>query len=64
MPQPYEVTTKDGPCMYEAYYVEVFSKLDAEKKDAITSWQCDYMASVAASGFVDIKQRHLLKHLI
>ena len=40
--------------MYDAYYIEDFTKLDDEIKEDIASWQCDCMVTVAALGFGDI----------
>lgn len=52
--EAYEATIRDRPGLYDAYYVEDFTKLDAEQRDDIASWQCDCMVTVAALGFGDI----------
>lgn len=49
-----EATIRDRPGLYDAYYVEDFTALDADKKEEIISWQCDCMVTVAALGFGDI----------
>ena len=52
--QAYEATVRDRPGLYDAYYVEDFTKLSEEKREDIASWQCDCMVTVAALGFGDI----------
>lgn len=59
--EAYEATVRDRPGLYDAYYVEDFSKLDAEKKDDIASWQCDCMVTVAALGFGDIPTKAFIE---
>ena len=54
IPEAYEATIRDRPGIYDAYYVEDFTNLDAEKKEEIISWQCDCLVTVAALGFGDI----------
>ncbi|MCK5091280.1 MAG: methyltransferase domain-containing protein [Gammaproteobacteria bacterium] len=54
IPEAYDAAIRDRPGVYDAYYIEDFTKLDDEKKDEITSWQCDCMVTVAALGFGDI----------
>lgn len=54
IPEAYEATIRDRPGLYDAYYIEDFTKLDDEKKEDIASWQCDCMVTVAALGFGDI----------
>jgi len=54
IPEAYDATIRDRPGIYDAYYVEDFTKLDADKKEEIVSWQCDCMVTVAALGFGDI----------
>lgn len=55
--EAYEATIHDRPGLYDAYYVEDFTKLDEDKKEEIASWQCDCMVTVAALGFGDIPTR-------
>ena len=52
--EAYEATIRDRPGIYDAYYVEDFTSLNADKKEEIISWQCDCMVTVAALGFGDI----------
>lgn len=52
--EAYEATIRDRPGIYDAYYVEDFTSLNAEKKEDIQSWECDCMVTVAALGFGDI----------
>jgi len=54
IPEAYEATIRDRPGLYDAYYIEDFTKLDDEKREDIASWQCDCMVTVAALGFGDI----------
>jgi SAM-dependent methyltransferase len=54
IPEAYDATLRDRPGLYDAYYVEDFTKLEEEKKEDIASWQCDCMVTVAALGFGDI----------
>lgn len=54
IPEAYDATVRDRPGLYDAYYVEDFTKLAEEKKEDIASWQCDCMVTVAALGFGDI----------
>ena len=39
--EAYHATVRDRPGVYDAYYVEDFTTLDADKKEEIDSWQCD-----------------------
>lgn len=55
--EAYHATVRDRPGVYDAYYVEDFTTLDADKKEEIESWQCDCMVTVAALGFGDIPVR-------
>ena len=41
IPEAYDATVRDRPGIYDAYYVEDFTKLTKEKKEDIASWQCD-----------------------
>ena len=52
--EAYEAAIRDRPGIYDAYYVEDFTNLDASKKEEIVSWQFDCMVTVAALGFGDI----------
>ncbi|MGK0297939.1 MAG: SAM-dependent methyltransferase [Gammaproteobacteria bacterium] len=54
IPEAYDATIRDRPGLYDAYYVEDFTKLEDDKKEEIKSWQCDCMVTVAALGFGDI----------
>lgn len=54
IPEAYDATVRDRPGLYDAYYVEDFTKLGEDKKEEIISWQCDCMVTVAALGFGDI----------
>ena len=61
IPEAYEATIRDRPGLYDAYYVEDFTQLDAEKKEDIASWQCDCMVTVAALGFGDIPTKAFIE---
>lgn len=61
IPEAYDATVRDRPGLYDAYYVEDFTKLSAEKKEEISSWQCDCMVTVAALGFGDIPTRAFIE---
>ena len=55
--EAYDATNRDRPGVYDAYYVEDFTSIDADKREEIVSWQCDCMVTVAALGFGDIPIR-------
>jgi len=61
IPEAYEATVRDRPGLYDAYYVEDFTDLDADKKEDIASWQCDCMVTVAALGFGDIPTKAFIE---
>lgn len=61
IPEAYDATIRDRPGLYDAYYVEDFTKLDDEKREEISSWQCDCMVTVAALGFGDIPAKAFLE---
>ncbi len=61
IPEAYDATIRDRPGVYDAYYVEDFTKLDDEKREEIISWQCDCMVTVAALGFGDIPAKAFLE---
>lgn len=61
IPEAYDATIRDRPGVYDAYYVEDFTKLDDEKREEINSWQCDCMVTVAALGFGDIPAKAFLE---
>jgi len=61
IPEAYDATMRDRPGVYDAYYVEDFTKLDDEKREEISSWQCDCMVTVAALGFGDIPAKAFLE---
>ena len=61
IPEAYEATIRDRPGVYDAYYIEDFTKLDDEKREEISSWQCDCMVTVAALGFGDIPAKAFLE---
>ena len=52
--EAYEATIRDRPGVYDAYFVDDFTRLDQEKREDIESWQCDCLVTVAALGFGDI----------
>jgi len=54
IPEAYEAMVRDRPGLYDAYYVEDFTKLAQDKRDDIAAWECDCMVTVAALGFNDI----------
>jgi hypothetical protein len=61
IPEAYDATIRDRPGLYDAYYVEDFTKLDDEKREEIGSWQCDCLVTVAALGFGDIPAKAFLE---
>jgi len=61
IPEAYDALLRDRPGLYDAYYVEDFTKLNAEKKEEIVSWQCDCMVTVAALGFGDIPTKAFIE---
>jgi len=61
IPEAYDATIRDRPGVYDAYYVEDFTKLDDEKREEISSWQCDCMVTVAALGFGDIPTKAFIE---
>ena len=61
IPEAYDATIRDRPGVYDAYYVEDFTKLDDEKREEISSWQCDCLVTVAALGFDDIPAKAFLE---
>jgi len=63
IPEAYEATIRDRPGVYDAYYVEDFTRLDEAKREDIRSWQCDCMVSVAALGFGDIPTKAFIEAL-
>ncbi len=52
--EAHDAAIRDRPGIYDAYYVEDFTSLNAGIKEEIISWQCDCMVTVAALGFGDI----------
>ncbi len=61
IPEAYDATIRDRPGVYDAYYIDDFTQLDAAKREEITSWQCDCMVTVAALGFGDIPARAFIE---
>ncbi|MDH3327575.1 MAG: methyltransferase domain-containing protein [Gammaproteobacteria bacterium] len=61
IPEAYDATVRDRPGVYDAYYVEDFTKLTVDKKEEIESWQCDCMVTVAALGFGDIPAKAFIE---
>ncbi len=61
IPEAYDATIRDRPGLYDAYYVEDFTKLDDDKKEEIISWQCDCLVTVAALGFGDIPAKAFIE---
>ncbi len=59
--EAYEATVRDRPGLYDAYYVEDFTKLDDDTRADISSWQCDCMVAVAALGFGDIPMQAFIE---
>lgn len=55
--EAYEATIRDRPGIYDAYYIEDFTKLSQINREDIASWQYDCMVSVAALGFGDIPSK-------
>jgi SAM-dependent methyltransferase len=61
IPEAYDATVRDRPGIYDAYYVEDFTKLEDDTKEEIKSWQCDCMVTVAALGFDDIPAKAFIE---
>ena len=61
IPEAYDATIRDRPGLYDAYYIEDFTKLSEVKKQDIASWQCDCMVTVAALGFGDIPTKAFIE---
>ena len=61
IPEAYDATIRDRPGLYDAYYVEDFTKLTDDIKEEIISWQCDCMVTVAALGFGDIPAKAFIE---
>jgi len=61
IPEAYDALIRDRPGLYDAYYIEDFTKLNAKKKEEIVSWQCDCMVTVAALGFGDIPTKAFIE---
>ena len=59
--EAYTALARDRPGVYDAYYIEDFTQLDAEKKEEIASWQCNCMVTVAALGFNDIPAKAFIE---
>lgn len=59
--EAYDATLRDRPELYDAYYVEDFTKLTDKKREDIASWQCDCMVTVAALGFGDIPAKAFIE---
>ena len=60
-PEAYEATIRDRPGLYDAYYIEDFTRLNDDKREDLTSWQCDCMVTVAALGFGDIPSKAFIE---
>jgi len=61
IPEAYDATIRDRPGVYDAYYVQDFTTLDDDKREEISSWQCDCLVTVAALGFGDIPAKAFLE---
>ena len=61
IPEAYDAAVRDRPGVYDAYYIEDFTKLEDDKKEEISSWQCDCMVTVAALGFSDVPAKAFLE---
>ena len=61
IPEAYDATIRDRPGLYDAYYIEDFTKLDDDKKEELISWQCDCLVTVAALGFGDIPAKAFIE---
>jgi len=61
IPEAYDAVIRDRPGLYDAFYIEDFTRLDDDKKEEITSWQCDCMVTVAALGFGDIPTKAFIE---
>lgn len=59
--EAFEATLRDRPGLYDAYYIEDFTKLNDDSKEDIASWQCDCMVTVAALGFGDIPSKAFIE---
>ena len=61
IPEAYDAVVRDRPGLYDAYYVEDFTQLTADKREEIELWQCDCMVTVAALGFGDIPAKAFIE---
>lgn len=61
IPEAYDATVRDRPGVYDAYYVEDFTKLKMNNRDELISWQFDCMVTVAALGFGDIPAKAFIE---
>lgn len=59
--EAYDATVRDRPGLYDAYYIDDFTRLDKETREDIASWQCDCMVTVAALGFGDIPTKAFIE---
>ena len=48
IPDAYEAVIRDRPGLYDAYYVEDFTRLNEDRREDIASWQFNCMVTVAA----------------
>ena len=61
IPEAYDATLRDRPGVYDAYYVEDFTRLDNDKREEIASWECDCMVTVSSLGFRDIPPKAFIE---
>ncbi|MBX3629183.1 MAG: hypothetical protein KF908_04570 [Nitrosomonas sp.] len=54
IPEARDAALRDRPGLYDAYYIEDFTKLNDDTGEELASWQCNCMVTVAALGFGDI----------
>jgi SAM-dependent methyltransferase len=56
-----DAAVRDRPGLYDAYYVEDFTRLNDDTREEIASWQCNCMVTVAALGFGDIPPKAFIE---
>lgn len=57
IPEARDACHRDRPEVYDDYYVEDFTQLDADTTEELEEWHFDCLTSVAALGFGDIPPR-------
>jgi 2-polyprenyl-3-methyl-5-hydroxy-6-metoxy-1,4-benzoquinol methylase len=61
IPEARTATERDRPGIYDAYYVNDFTSLDAKQREELSSWSFDCLTCVAALGFGDIPAKAFIE---